>query len=272
MTLQKTLFDRVAGKHVLITGASSGIGKAVAEALAGSGAILHLVARNQEKLTLVADLVAASGTRVLIHPCDLSQEAEVSRIVQAISDEHGGVDILINNAGRSIRRDVTESFERLHDFRRTMELNYFAAMGLILGFLPSMTQRGYGHVINVLTMGVQVRTPRFAAYVASKSALDAATRSIAGELKGKNLHFTQVYLPLVRTPMIEPTKVYKDMKAWTPEEAADAILGAIVSQDSTVSLAMGKVAELLHFAIPDRALSIVNWFYRREKKLERDAG
>ena len=271
MVVQKSLFQSVDGKHVLITGASSGIGKAVAEYLAGSGAILHLVARNHEKLQLVKEGVSAQGTQVFIHACDLSVEADVSRLVQSIVAEHGGVDILINNAGRSIRRDVTESFERLHDFRRTMELNYFAAMGLILGFLPTMTDRGYGHVINVLTMGVQVRTPRFAAYVASKSALDAATRSIAGELKGRNLHFTQVYLPLVRTPMIEPTKVYRDMKAWTPEEAAEAILGAIVSRDSTVSLAMGKVAELLHFAIPDRALSIVNWFYRREKKMEREA-
>ena len=271
MVVHKSLFQSIAGKHILITGASSGIGKAVAEQLAGSRAVLHLVARNHEKLQSVADSMADSGTQVFIHPCDLSIETDVAKLVESVSAEHGGIDILINNAGRSIRRDVTESFERLHDFRRTMELNYFAAMGLILGFLPTMTQRGYGHVINVLTMGVQVRTPRFAAYVASKSALDAATRSIAGELKGKNLHFTQVYLPLVRTPMIEPTKVYKDMKAWTPEEAAESILGAIVSQDSTVSLAMGKVAELLHFAIPDRALSIVNWFYRREKKMEREA-
>lgn len=268
---QKALFECIAGKHVLITGASSGIGRSVAEYLAGSRATVHLVARNTEKLQEVAGKLTDSGTAVFVHTCDLSIESDVSDLIESIVATHGGVDILVNNAGRSIRRDVTDSFERLHDFRRTMELNYFAAMGLILGFLPTMTQRGYGHVINVLTMGVQVRTPRFAAYVASKSALDAASRSIAGELKGKNLHFTQVYLPLVRTPMIEPTKVYKDMKAWTPEEAAEAILGAVVSKDSTVSLAMGKVAELLHFAVPDRALSIVNWFYRREKRLERDA-
>jgi len=264
------LFEVISGKRVLITGASSGIGKSVAEHLAGSNAIVHLVARNEEKLSDVAGYLEEAGTEAFIHTCDLSVESEVSRLVEGLVQTHGGIDILINNAGRSIRRDVTDSFERLHDFRRTMELNYFAAMGLILGFLPGMTDRRYGHVINVLTMGVQVRTPRFAAYVASKSALDAATRSIAGELKGKNLHFTQVYLPLVRTPMIEPTKVYKDMKAWTPEEAAEAILGAIVSRDSTVSLAMGKFAELLHFAVPDRALAIVNWFYRREKKMERD--
>ena len=155
-----------------------------------------------------------------MHPCDLTDIDDIERMANEVLDQHGHVDVLINNAGKSIRRSVNRSYDRFHDYQRTMQLNYFAPVKLILELLPTMRERGTGHIINISTIGLQMNTPRFAAYLASKAALDAFSRSIAPEIIGDGVHVTTVYMPLVRTPMIAPTKIYDRFPTLSPEEAA----------------------------------------------------
>ena len=252
------LAEAVAGKRILLTGASSGIGLAMAKMLAPTSAELHLVARSEDKLNAAKAEVLQLGGRAHIHPCDLSDDASANTMIDTIKDEFGGIDILINNAGRSIRRRVTESYDRLHDYRRTMELNYFASIRLILAFLPGMKERGSGQVVNILTMGCQFRTPRFSAYIASKLALDAASRCIAAELKDQNIALSQVYLPLVRTPMIAPTQLYSKVAAMDVESAAERSLTALITGQPRVMMPLGVIAELMHLAAPDLSQRLLN--------------
>ena len=172
---------------------------------------------------MVAEIEEAGGT-AFVHPADLSDMDDVERLADEVLAEHGGVDVLINNAGRSIRRSLRLSLDRFHDYERTMQLNYFGAVKLILKLVPAMAERQRGHIINVSSIGVQTNTPRFSAYVASKAALDAFSRCIASEVVDDGIHITTVYMPLVRTKMIAPTKMYDYFPAITPEEAAQQIL------------------------------------------------
>ena len=189
-----------------------------------AGGEVILVSRTREKLEEVAKQVEDAGGTAHVHPADLSDLEEVDRVAAEVLEQHGGVDVLVNNAGRSIRRSVKASYDRFHDYERTMQLNYFGALKLILAFLPGMRERRSGHIVNVSSIGVQTNTPRFSAYVASKSALDAFSRCVAPEVIGDNVKFTTVYMPLVRTPMIAPTDIYKAFPTLTPEEAgADAL-------------------------------------------------
>src|SRR5204862_4892733 len=215
------------GKHVLITGASSGIGRAAAVKLAAAGGIPLLVARNVEELEEVrAEIVAAGGT-AYVYAADISDMESIELLVERVLADHRNVDMLVNNAGRSIRRSISLSYERFHDFERTMQLNYFGAVKLILKLLPVMRDRRSGQIINVSSIGVQTNTPRFSAYVASKAALDAFSRCVASEIKDDNVDITVIYMPLVRTPMIAPTRMYDRFPAITPEKAADMICEAI---------------------------------------------
>ena len=208
---------RVAGgKVVVITGASSGIGRAVASALGASGATIIGVARGVEKLEEMKAEVEALGGTVHLYPTDLSDPGACKEMLERVIADHGRVDVLINNAGRSIRRSVMDSLDRFHDFERTMQLNYFGAIALIMAALPSMKEHGGGHIINITSIGGQTYPPRFAAYVASKAALDAYSRCLASEVAADGIDITTVHMPLVRTPMIAPTGIYKNFPDHQP--------------------------------------------------------
>lgn len=207
--LHKQLEKRVAGKTVLITGASSGIGLTTAHQLADAGAHVLLVARTQETLEQVKSEIEAKGGKASIFPCDLNNMEAIDEVSKQIIASVDHIDILINNAGRSIRRAVHESVDRFHDFERTMQLNYFGAVRLVMNILPQMMIRRAGHIINISSIGVLANATRFSAYVASKAALDAFSRCLSAEVHSHKIAITSIYMPLVRTPMIAPTKIYK---------------------------------------------------------------
>ncbi|MGL6236322.1 MAG: SDR family oxidoreductase [Segniliparus sp.] len=212
----------IRGKRVLITGSSSGIGEHAAYRFGKLGAHVLLVARRAEELEAVAERIRAAGGQADFFPCDLRDLDALDALVADVVAKHGGVDVLINNAGHSIRRRTVEQLERWHDVERTMQINYFSAMRLIRGFLPGMIERGDGHVISVASWGVVHEVnPRFAPYIAAKSALAQVTRTIGTELLRKGVHGTTLYFPLVRTPMIAPTEEYNELPALTSDEAAE---------------------------------------------------
>jgi NAD(P)-dependent dehydrogenase (short-subunit alcohol dehydrogenase family) len=258
----RTLQGRIGGKIALVTGASSGIGQSLAIRLAEAGAKVLLVARSRDKLDAVQAEIDQHGGESLVHPCDLSDPADADRLVREILDEYGRVDLLVNNAGRSIRRGVARSYDRYHDFERTMQLNYFGSLKLILGFLPAMRERHDGQIINISSIGVQTNAPRFSAYVASKAALDAFSRSIASEVVGDGVTITTVYMPLVRTPMIAPTKIYEAVPTRSPEEAVDMIVDGIVNRKKRVATRLGVFGEVSYALAPKLVDRILNTGYR----------
>lgn len=244
-----SLVRRASGRVVVITGGSSGIGFATAKKLAAAGATVCLVARNPDKLEEARSIIATIGT-AYAYSCDLSDIAAIDACTDAILAEHHHVDILINNAGHSIRRAVFESLNRFHDYERTMQLNYFGALRMIFNFLPTMAKRRTGHILNVSSIGVLTNAPRFSAYVASKSALDAFSRCLSPEVASRNIDLTAVYMPLVRTPMIAPTKLYDYVPALTPEQAADMIANAIVDRPKSVASPLGTFAQVSYAMWP----------------------
>ncbi len=258
----RTLAEAISGKRVLITGASSGIGRATAVKLAGAGAIPLLVARNVEKLEDVRAEIVAAGGLAYVYAADISDMDEIDRLIERVKDDHRHVDMLVNNAGRSIRRSIALSYERFHDFERTMQLNYFGAVKLIIGLLPQMRARGFGHIVNISSIGVQTNPPRFSAYVASKAALDAFTRVVASEVIGDGVTFTTIHMPLVRTPMIAPTKLYDAFPAITPEEAADMICEALRSRPKHMGTSLGTAGEVAYALAPGAVDRILHLAYR----------
>ena len=187
---------------------------------------------------------------------DLTDLAACDELVKKVLAEHKGVDILINNAGRSIRRAIAASYDRFHDFERTMQLNYFGSLRLIMGLLPGMAQRHRGHIINISSIGVLTNAPRFSAYVASKAALDAFSRCAQAEFSDNGINFTTVNMPLVKTPMIAPTKMYDSVPTWSPDEAADFIVEAIVERPVRLATRLGTFAQIF-YAIAPRAYEIL---------------
>jgi NAD(P)-dependent dehydrogenase (short-subunit alcohol dehydrogenase family) len=262
----RSLSGAISGKVVLITGASSGIGKAAAVKCGAAGAEVLLVARTPEKLEETRAEIEEAGGNAYIHQCDLSDLDDVERMAKEVLDQHERVDILVNNAGRSIRRSIENSYERFHDFERTMQLNYFGALRLILSILPSMRKRSKGrkggHIINVSSIGVQTNTPRFSAYVASKAALDAWSRCVASEVVDDGVHITTIHMPLVRTPMIAPTKMYDAFPTITPEEAAEMITNAMITKPKKVATRLGNFGELLYNVAPKASDVILNTAYK----------
>jgi len=258
----RSLSGAVRGKIVLITGASSGIGKATAVKVADAGATVLLVARSAEKLEETRDEIVAAGGSAHIHRCDMSDIEDIERMAEEVLGYHGHVDILVNNAGRSIRRSVALSYDRFHDFERTIQLNYLGALRLILALLPTMRARKQGHIINISSIGTQTNPPRFSAYVASKAALDAFSRVIASEVKDDRVHLTTINMPLVRTPMIAPTRMYDMFPAITPEEAAEMIAKAMVGKPKKVATKLGNFGELLYAIAPKASDSILNTAYK----------
>jgi NAD(P)-dependent dehydrogenase (short-subunit alcohol dehydrogenase family) len=236
----------LAGKRVLITGASSGIGEAAAEQFARRGATVVVVARRQDLLDAVAERITTAGGIAISISCDVSEMDAVDALVADVGNRIGGVDILINNAGRSIRRPLAESLERWHDVDRTMVLNYYAPLRLIRGFAPGMLERGDGHIINVSTWGVlSEAAPLFSVYNASKAALSAASRIAETEWGPRGVHTTLLYYPLVATPMIEPTRAYQGMPALTSEEAAEWMITAARTRPVRIAPRMAIAARAL---------------------------
>jgi len=248
--VDRTLRGRVKGKVVVITGGSAGIGRAAAEKVAAAGAKTIIVARGAEELNATRDELKAAGADVYAYQADLADMASCDALVAQILKDHGAVDVLVNNAGRSIRRSIALSYDRFHDFERTMQLNYFGSLRLIMGFLPKMTERRRGHVINISSIGVLANSPRFSAYVASKSALDSFSRCAQAEFSAQNIAFTTINMPLVRTKMIGPTKIYDSVPTLSPEEAADMIVEAIIDRPSRIATRLGIFAAVLSALVP----------------------
>jgi NAD(P)-dependent dehydrogenase (short-subunit alcohol dehydrogenase family) len=258
----RSLAGSVRDKTVMITGASSGIGKAAALKIAEAGGITLLVARTPEKLEETKAEIEERGGTAHIHRADLSDQDDIDRMADEVLAEHGRVDILINNAGRSIRRSVALSYDRIHDYERTMQLNYFGALKLILKLLPAMRERKSGHIINISSIGVQTHTPRFSAYVASKAALDAFSRCIGSEVIDDGVNITTIHMPLVRTPMIAPTKMYDAFPTSTPDEAAEMIADAIIYKPKKIATRLGNFGELLYNLSPKVSDAILNTAYK----------
>jgi NAD(P)-dependent dehydrogenase (short-subunit alcohol dehydrogenase family) len=244
--LRTVLHDRV----VVVTGASSGIGRATAQLVARHGATVVLVSRTKEKLDVLKAEIEAAGGRASVYPTDLSDLEQCDAMINRVLADHGRVDILVNNAGRSIRRSIEASYDRFHDFQRTMQLNYFAAVKLMLAVLPGMRQRRRGHVINISSIGTQAFPPRFGAYVASKSALAALSRCVGPEVADDGVAITNIHMPLVRTPMIAPTGIYKNFPTSSPDEAAEMVASAILTRQPEVSTRLGKIGETVNTVAP----------------------
>jgi NAD(P)-dependent dehydrogenase (short-subunit alcohol dehydrogenase family) len=246
------------GKRILLTGASSGIGEAGAERLAREGATVIVVARRQDRLDALAERITAAGGTAISIPCDVSDLDAVDALVADVEKRIGGVDILINNAGRSIRRSLSESLERWHDVERTTVLNYYAPLRLIRGLAPGMLERGDGHIINVSTWGVlSEASPLFSVYNASKAALSAVSRVSETEWGPRGVHSTTLYYPLVATPMIAPTKAYDGLPALTPEEAAEWMVTAARKRPVRIAPRMAIAARALDIVGPRFVNSIM---------------
>ncbi len=242
--------EQIAGKTVIITGASSGIGEAGAKKLAEAGAHICLVARRQDELERVKKEIEAAGGKAWIYPADLSKETEIDAVIKQILAEHPRIDVLINNAGRSIRRTVRDSLDRFHDYQRTMQLNYFAAVRLTLAVLPRMFEQRQGHIINVSSMSALMPTPYYSAYVGSKSALDGFSRCLAAELVDRGVHVTVINFPLVKTAMTAPTKAYKYLRQMDVNDAGDWILKAVKKRPARITSNMGNAWALSTTVLP----------------------
>jgi NAD(P)-dependent dehydrogenase (short-subunit alcohol dehydrogenase family) len=259
--VDRSLSGRVKGRVAVVTGASSGIGRATALKLAQAGAKVVLVARGEEKLVETKKEIDAMGGSAVMYTADVSDLAACDALVQRVLKEQGGCDYLINNAGRSIRRGIVNSFDRFHDFERTMQLNYFGAIRLIMGFLPRMIEQKRGHIINISSIGVLSNAPRFSAYVASKSALDSFSACVASELVDKNIDFTTINMPLVRTPMIAPTRMYDSIPTLSPEEAAGLVVDAIVRKPVRIATRLGVFGAVCHAVAPKVTQVLLNTAY-----------
>lgn len=207
-------------------------------------------------------MIAAEGNLVHTYSADVSDPTQCAQLVAQVIANHGGVDILVNNAGRSIRRAVENSYDRIHDFERTMSVNYFGALRLTLSLLPAMQKKRSGQVINISSIGVLTNAPRFSAYVASKAALDAFARCAASEFADVGIKFTTINMPLVRTPMIAPTRIYQNVPTLSPEEAADLIVQAIVYKPVRIATRLGIFGEVLHALMPRVAQIVMNTSFR----------
>jgi NAD(P)-dependent dehydrogenase (short-subunit alcohol dehydrogenase family) len=260
--IDRSLEGKVGGKVVLVTGGSSGIGLATALKFAEAGATTIICGRDPDKLDEACREAEAKGWRLVAYPADLADMASCDELVQQLLQDHGGVDFLVNNAGRSIRRAIESSYDRFHDFERTMQLNYFGALRVTMGLLPSMVERGGGHVVNISSIGVLTNAPRFSAYVASKAALDAWTRCAASEFHDQGVTFTTINMPLVRTPMIAPTKIYNNVPTLSPEEAADLVAQACLDKPVRIATRLGIAGELLHAVAPRIAQIVMNTAFR----------
>lgn len=252
----------IRNKVVVVTGATAGIGEDAAIKLAKAGGIVILAARTPEKLEATLAKIKSDGGRAFAYSCDISDLADCDRFVKTVLERHGHVDILVNNAGRSIRRSLKYSFDRFHDFERTMQLNYFGALRLIMGFSPMMLERKSGQIINISSIGVLTNPPRFSAYVASKAALDSFSACAASEYADRNVHFTTIYMPLVATAMTAPTKMYKAFPMLTPDEASELVVDAVIDRPARIATRLGLAGAVSHALTPKVSEYILNQAYQ----------
>ena len=260
--IDRSLRGTVGGKVVLITGGSSGIGLATAHKFAEAGANVLICGRDPGKLDEACKQARAKGYGFTAYAVDIADMADCDRFIAGLIAAHGGVDFLINNAGRSIRRAVEASYDRFHDFERTMQLNYFGSLRVTMGLLPGMEARREGHVVNISSIGVLTNAPRFSAYVASKAALDAWTRCASSEFADVGISFTTINMPLVRTPMIAPTNLYNNVPTLAPEEAADLIAQACILKPVRIATRLGIAGEVMHALVPKVAQIAMNTSFR----------
>ena len=260
--VDRSLRGAVAGKRVLVTGGSAGIGKAIALWLAQADAKTLIVARDEEKLDLTREEFSAQGLEVETYSADISDSAQCAAFIRRILSEHGGIDILVNNAGRSIRRAVENSYDRLYDNERLMRLNYLAAVQLAMGFLPGMAERRSGHIVNISSIGALTTAPRFSAYVASKAALEAWSDCVASEFLDRNVAFTNVNMPLVRTEMIAPTRFYEHVPTLDPDEAAGLVVEAIIHRPARMATRLGRFGQAVHALAPNMGRIVLNTAFR----------
>lgn len=260
--IERNLRHAVEGKVVLITGGAAGIGRATALKIASAGADLIVVDRDEAPLRELEQEIRTAGGRIATFRCDLTDFAQVDETIRAVLEKHGGVDILVNNAGHSIRRAIEHSWDRFHDYQRTMQLNYFAAVRVTLGLLPQMQKKKSGHVIAISSLGVLANAPRFSAYIASKAALEAFSRCAGAEFMDDGIAFTVVNLPLVRTAMTAPTRFYQEAEMLSPEQAADFVIRAILRRPDRVTTRLGHFAELANALAPGLVRIILNTGYR----------
>ena len=257
----------IEGLTIVITGASSGIGEEAAKQLARLGATVCLVARREEELARVRRQIGGgrgkAGGKAFVYPADLSDNASIEACCDALLAKHKRIDVLVNNAGRSIRRPLRESLDRPHDFERTMQLNYFAAMRLSLRLLPRMLEQGSGQIINVSSVAALMSTPRFAAYIASKAALDAFSRSLRIELNDSGIAVTTLNYPLVKTAMTEPTKIYNYLPQMDVADAAGWIVDAVRTRPARRTTRLAQAFNVATAAAPGPALQLLGQFYKR---------
>jgi NAD(P)-dependent dehydrogenase (short-subunit alcohol dehydrogenase family) len=270
--VDRSLAGAVRGKVVMITGAADGIGKATALKLADAGATLLVVDRDAEKLERMRKEVEPRGWRIAMLQADLTDFEQVDKLVAGVLAQHGAVDVLVNNAGHSIRRSIEHSYGRFHDFERVMRLNYFGALRLTLGLLPAMQKRQRGHVVNISSIGVLTNAPRFSAYVASKAAMDAFARCAASEFADSGIEFTTVNMPLVRTAMTAPTELYRQIPLLSPEEAGELVAQAIIQRPTRVATRLGIFAQIVHLVAPRLSHLIMNTAYRAFPESRRALG
>jgi len=256
------LCKALGGKKVVITGASSGIGRSTALKVAQAGGIPILVARGKDKLEETRDDIERSGGTAFVYACDLSDLEAIDALCEQLCSEHDTIDFVVNNAGRSIRRSLALSHDRFHDFERTMGLNYFGAIRLVMGVLDKMRAQGHGHIVNISSIGVQTSPPRFSAYVASKAALDAWSNVVSSEVFGDGVGFTTIHMPLVKTPMIAPTKIYDAFPTITPAQAADMVLEAMVERPHELNTVLGTLGAVAHTLAPKTTFRVLHMAYQ----------
>lgn len=259
---ERALEDRVSGKVVMLTGASSGIGALVAHKLAAAGATVLMTARSKDKLQDLANDIGDSGGKADVYVGNLTVMEDCDRICREALRDHGRVDILINNAGRSIRRSIKFTFDRFHDYERTMQLNYFGSIRMAMNLLPGMLEREEGHIINVSSWGVQGNPARFSAYVASKCALEGWNSVAANEFAHTGVRFSTINYPLVRTPMIAPTKIYDHIPAMSLETAADWMLEVVITRNKRKLGLLSKGALAMNYILPETSETIANVSYQ----------
>lgn len=252
----------LAGRTVLVTGASSGIGEATAVLAAERGAVVLLVARRVADLERVRQVIEDNGGVAAAYPCDLTDPMAIDTLVATVLADHGPVDYLVNNAGRSIRRSLELSGDRLHDFDRTMAINYFGPVRLTMGLLPAMRAQRFGQVVNVVSWGVQLKAPKYSAYLASKAALDTWSRIAGRETYGENVTFTNMRFGLVRTAMVVPTQTVEDRRAISPRTAGLRVIRALEERPLTVNPLVGSAGEVLNLALPRISDAVMHRFHR----------
>jgi NAD(P)-dependent dehydrogenase (short-subunit alcohol dehydrogenase family) len=254
----------VRDKVILVTGSSYGIGEATARRLAAAGATVLLVARTEEQLQVVADEIRAGGGSAFVYPANLADPAAVEELVRTVLAEHERVDVLVSNAGKSIRRSVADTYQRFHDIERTNAINYLGPAKLVLELLPSMRERRSGHIVNVSTAGV--RTPpmaRWSAYLASKSAFDVWLRCVAQEVRGDGVTTSTVYMGLVHTRMSEPTPLLNKMPGLTPEQAADQVCTAVAERPHNITPPFVRPADAVGNLLRVPTDRLLEQYYRR---------